>query len=78
MARNDEAHRRFVEETGDMMEEHGLSHMAGRIFGALQVCVPPHMSMGELAEAKRHYAAELREPGTSINTRSSCLWGSPL
>ena len=50
MARNDEAHRRFVEETGDMMEEHGLSHMAGRIFGALQVCVPPHMSMDELAE----------------------------
>ena len=50
MARNDEAHRRFVEETGDMMEEHGLSHMAGRVFGALQVCVPSHMSMDELAE----------------------------
>ena len=50
MARNDEAHRRFVEEAGDMMQEHGLSHMAGRVFGALQVCVPPHMSMDELAE----------------------------
>jgi DNA-binding transcriptional regulator GbsR (MarR family) len=50
MARNNEAHRRFVEETGDMMEEHGLSHMAGRVFGALQVCVPPHMSMDQLAE----------------------------
>ena len=50
MARNNEAHRRFVEETGDMMEEHGLSHMAGRVFGALQVCVPPYMSMDELAE----------------------------
>ena len=50
MARNDETCRRFVEETGDMMEEHGLSHMAGRVFGALQICVPPHMSMDELAE----------------------------
>jgi DNA-binding transcriptional regulator GbsR (MarR family) len=50
MARNNEAHRRFVEETGDMMEEHGLSHMAGRVFGALQVCVPQYMSMDELAE----------------------------
>jgi DNA-binding transcriptional regulator GbsR (MarR family) len=53
MARNNEAHRRFVEETGDMMEEHGLSHMAGRVFGALQVCVPPHMSMDQLAEELR-------------------------
>lgn len=50
MVNDIEARRRFVEGTGDMMEEHGLSHMAGRVFGALQICVPPHMSMDELAE----------------------------
>lgn len=44
-----EAYRQFVEDTGDVMEEHGLSHMAGRVFGALQICVPPYMSMDELA-----------------------------
>jgi len=32
------------------MEDHGLSHMSGRIFGALQICVPPYMSMDELAK----------------------------
>jgi len=48
-----EARRRFVEETGDMMEEHGLPHMAGRVFGALQVCVPPYKAMDELAEELR-------------------------
>ena len=53
MSRSDEALRRFVEETGDMMEEHGLPHMAGRVFGALQICVPPHKSMDELAEELR-------------------------
>ncbi len=50
MSDKEEARRRFVEETGDMMEEHGLSHMAGRVFGALQVCIPPYLSMDELAE----------------------------
>ncbi len=50
MSRIDEARRRFVEETGVMMEEHGLSLMAGRVLGMLQICVPPHRSMDELAE----------------------------
>ncbi len=50
MVKTLDAERRFVEMTGDMMEEHGLSHMAGRVLGALQVCVPPYLSMDELAE----------------------------
>jgi len=45
------ARRQFVEDAGDLLEEHGLPHMAGRMLGALMVCVPPHMSMDELAKA---------------------------
>jgi len=45
-----DARHQFIEKSGDSLEEHGLSHMAGRVFGALQLCVPPHMSMDQLAE----------------------------
>lgn len=44
---------RFIEQAGDMIEEHGLPHMAGRVIGALLVCVPPYMSLDELADQLR-------------------------
>jgi DNA-binding transcriptional regulator GbsR (MarR family) len=43
--------RQFIEDTGDLMDEHGLPRMAGRVVGALLICCPPHMSLDELAEA---------------------------
>ena len=45
-----EARRQFIEDAGDTLEEHGLPHMAGRVLGALMICVPPQMSMDELAK----------------------------
>ena len=45
-----EAYKRFIEQAADVMDEDGLPHMAGRVVGALLVCVPPHMSLDELAE----------------------------
>ncbi|MFC2078025.1 GbsR/MarR family transcriptional regulator [Candidatus Bipolaricaulota bacterium] len=45
-----EAYRQFIEDAGDMIDEHGLPHMAGRVVGALLVCVPPHRSLDELAD----------------------------
>ena len=38
----------FIERMGDLMDEHGLPHMAGRIIGALLICPEAHMSMDEL------------------------------
>jgi len=49
-----------------MLEEHGLPHMAGRVLGALMVCVPPHMSMDELAE-------ELQASKGSISSATQLL-----
>ena len=40
----------FIEASGDMMSEHGMPQMAGRVIGALLVCVPPQLSLDELAE----------------------------
>jgi len=45
-----ELYREFIELSADLMDEHGLPHTAGRVIGALLVCVPPHMSLDELAE----------------------------
>ncbi len=45
-----EEHKRFIEQAADVMDEDGLPHMAGRVIGALLVCVPPYMSLDELAE----------------------------
>jgi len=45
-----QAYRQFIEDTGDMIDEHGLPHMAGRVVGVLLVCVPPHRSLDELAD----------------------------
>jgi DNA-binding transcriptional regulator GbsR (MarR family) len=43
--------KHFIEQTADLMDQHGLPHMAGRIVGALLVCQPPYMSHDELAES---------------------------
>ena len=40
----------FIEVSGDMMSEHGMPQMAGRVIGALLVCVPPQLTLDELAE----------------------------
>jgi len=50
MNEKQKAKRQFIEDAGDTLEEHGLPHMAGRVLGALMICVPPQMSMGELAK----------------------------
>ncbi|MBU1049052.1 MarR family transcriptional regulator, partial [Candidatus Bipolaricaulota bacterium] len=42
--------RQYIEDSADLMEEHGLPRMAGRIMGALIVCVPPYLSHEELAD----------------------------
>ncbi len=42
--------RQFIEDSADLMEEHGFPHMAGRVIGALLICLPPHLSHEELAE----------------------------
>lgn len=45
-----EGYKRFIEQAADVLDEDGLPHMAGRVIGALLVCVPPYMSLDELAE----------------------------
>jgi len=50
MIERQEARRQFIEDAGDLLEGHGLPHMAGRVLGALLICVPPQMSMDELAK----------------------------
>jgi len=42
--------RQFIENSADLMEERGFPHMAGRVIGALLICMPPHLSHEELAE----------------------------
>lgn len=42
--------RQYVEDSADLMEEHGLPRMAGRVIGALLICTPPHLSHDELAD----------------------------
>ncbi len=45
-----EAYKQFIEQAADVMEEDGLPHMSGRVIGALLLCVPPYLSLDELAE----------------------------
>ena len=47
----DEAIRHFVEDAGVHFESYGIPRMAGRIFGYLLVCNPPHQSGVQLAAA---------------------------
>lgn len=46
-----EQKRRLAEEFGLLFESWGLPRMAGRIFGWLMVCDPPHQSANDLCEA---------------------------
>ena len=41
--------RRFVEDMGVLFEDSGLPRMAGRVFGWLLICTPPHQSAAQLA-----------------------------
>ncbi|MFC2079234.1 GbsR/MarR family transcriptional regulator [Candidatus Bipolaricaulota bacterium] len=47
---NDKQHGQFIENSADMMEEHGLPRMAGRVIGALMICAPPYLSHEEMAD----------------------------
>jgi DNA-binding transcriptional regulator GbsR (MarR family) len=42
--------KQFVEDVGIQFEDSGMPRMAGRIFGWLLICGPPHQSAAELAE----------------------------
>lgn len=42
--------RQYIEDSADLMEEHGLPRMAGRVVGALIICVPPYLSHEKLAD----------------------------
>ncbi len=42
--------KRFIEDVGLLFEDSGMPRMAGRIFGWLLICDPPHQSAGELTE----------------------------
>jgi len=43
--------RRYVDETGLLLENAGLPRIAGQVLGWLQVCEPEHQSLGDLTEA---------------------------
>lgn len=43
--------KQFVEEVGIVFDKTGLPRMAGRIFGWLLICDPPHQSPAEMAAA---------------------------
>jgi len=47
---NNERHRQFIENSADLLEEHGFPRMACRVIGALIICTPPYLSHEELAE----------------------------
>jgi len=53
MALHDEQVLQYIEDSADLMEEHGLPRMAGRIIGALLICKPPYMNHDELADQLR-------------------------
>ncbi|UCF10233.1 MAG: MarR family transcriptional regulator [Candidatus Bipolaricaulota bacterium] len=66
MSTHEQDRQRYIEMAGDMLEEHGLPHMAGRVLGALQICVPLEMTMTELAK-------RLRASKGSISTATRLL-----
>lgn len=49
----------YVEEVALFFEQAGLPRMAGRIFGWLLVCEPPHQTLDELAAAVRGSKASM-------------------
>lgn len=54
-----EALEQYVEEVALFFEQAGLPRMAGRIFGWLLVCDPPHQTLDELAAAVRGSKASM-------------------
>lgn len=50
MITNRQAYRQFIEDAGDMLNEHGMPNMAGRVIGSLLVSDPGHRTLDELAE----------------------------
>jgi DNA-binding transcriptional regulator GbsR (MarR family) len=51
--------QRFVEEVGVLLEESGLSRMAGRVVGRLLICDEPYQSASELAQALQASAGSI-------------------
>lgn len=45
----DAKQKRFIEDIGVLFEGSGLPRMAGRVFGWLLICNPPHQSASQLA-----------------------------
>jgi len=43
-------YRQFIEDMGDLIDDHGLPHMAGRVIGALLICPESRMSHDELVD----------------------------
>src|SRR5947209_17161383 len=43
--------RRYVDETGLLLEAAGLPRIAGQVLGWMQVCEPEHQSLADLTEA---------------------------
>lgn len=66
MSKQDLRERHFVEEVGLWTEQMGLPRMAGRVFGRLLICDPPHQSSAELADY-------LQASKASISTASRLL-----
>ena len=50
MKLDNERVRQYIEDSADLMEEHGFPRMAGRVIGALTICSPPYLSHEELAD----------------------------
>ena len=49
--RPSEAERKFVEEFALLIQQAGLTRMAGRILAWLLICEPPQQSIGQMAES---------------------------
>jgi DNA-binding transcriptional regulator GbsR (MarR family) len=50
MRASEEQYRQFIEDMGELMEEHGLPHMAGRVIGSLLISPESYLSMDALVD----------------------------
>src|SRR5262245_24305343 len=57
--------RRFVNDTGLILEAAGLPRMAGQVLGWLMVCEPEHQSLDDLK-----HALEISKASASLTTRT--------
>lgn len=60
-----DALRRYVDETGLLLENAGLTHMAGQVLGWLQVCEPESQSLTDIV-----MALGISKASASVTTRS--------